>query len=420
MTLILLAAAVWFALSLTGVTFLQVLYLESLRLRSRELPALQFFKETLKNRIGLKTERGALSFSLMKHSTIAFLGTAILAISVRRSGLNWQSLLEAAAFSWLILLAAGYAAPQILYRKTEGRWVLPLVPVFRLMALSVRPLVVLLTFLEAVVDLAESEESQETPPTPEEHIEALITAGAEEGLIEEEDRKLIQAAVAFGDKTVREVMTPRPKIVAIDAGRSLEDLRELLIHEQYSRIPVYEDSVDRIVGFVHARDVLELDEEDRRNGRVRDLMRPVRLVPETKPVHDLLKEMQEDRAHMVIVIDEYGNTAGLATMEDLVEEILGEIRDEHEPEIDVTPDGEGCYIVSGSFELNRLQDLLGFRPPEDTESTTISGLAAEWLGRVPAVGEVAERHGLRIEVLAGNEMRVDLVRVMRSSNENHA
>jgi putative hemolysin len=130
--------------------------------------------------------------------------------------------------------------------------------------------------------------------------------------------------------------------------------------------------------------------------------------------------MQEDRAHMVIVIDEYGNTAGLATMEDLVEEILGEIRDEHEPEIDVTPDGEGRYIVSGSFELNRLQDLLGFRPPEDTESTTISGLAAEWLGRVPAVGEVAERHGLRIEVLAGNEMRVDLVRVMRSSNENHA
>lgn len=420
MTLVLLAAAVWFTVSLTGVTFIQVLYLESLRLRSRELPALQFFKETLKNRIGLKTERGALSFSLIKHTTIALLGAAVLAISVRRSGLGWQSLLEAAAFAWLILLAAGYAVPQILYRKTEGRWVLPLVPAFRLMALSVRPLVVLLTFLEAVVDLAESEESQEAPPTPEDHIEALITAGAEEGLIEEEDRKLIQAAVAFGDKTVREVMTPRPKIVAIDADRTLEDLRELLIHEQYSRIPVYEGSIDRIVGFVHARDVLELDEQDRQMGKVRDLMRPVRLVPETKPVHDLLKEMQEDRAHMVIVIDEYGNTAGLATMEDLVEEILGEIRDEHEPEIDVTPDGEGRYIVSGSFELNRLQDLLGFRPPEDTESTTISGLAAEWLGRVPAVGEVAERHGLRIEVLAGNEMRVDLVRVMRSSNENHA
>lgn len=420
MTPLLFAAAFWLTLSLAAITFVQVLYLESLRLRTRDLPALQFFKETLKGRIGLKTERGALSFSLLKHTTIVLLGVAVMALTGRRSGFGWQSLLEAAAASWILLLAAGYAVPQILYRKTEGRWMLPLVPLLRLMALSVRPLVVLLTFLEAVVDLAEPENSQEEAATPEEHIEALITAGAEEGLIEEEDRKLIQAAVAFGDKTVREVMTPRPKIVAIDADRSLEDLRDLLIHEQYSRIPVYEGSIDRIIGFVHARDVLELDEEDRVHGKVRDLMRPVRLVPETKPVHDLLKEMQEDRAHMVIVIDEYGNTAGLATLEDLVEEILGEIHDEHEPEIDVTPDGEGRYIVSGSFELNRLQDLLGFRPPEDTESTTISGLAAEWLGRVPAVGEVAERHGLRIEVLAGNDMRVDLVRIMRSSNENHA
>jgi CBS domain containing-hemolysin-like protein len=419
MSPLLFIAALWLTISLAGITFIQVLYLESLRLRSRELPALEFFKQTLKERLGLKTERGALSFSLLKHSTILLLGVAVLGFTAQRGGLGWQSILEAAVVSWLLLLTAGYAVPQMLYRKTEGRWALPLVPVFRFLAFTVRPLVALLTFVEAVVDLAEAEDSEQEPPTPEEHIEALISAGAEEGLIEEEDRKLIQAAVAFGDKTVREVMTPRPKIVAIDADRSLDDLRDLLIHEQYSRIPVFEGSIDSIVGFVHARDVLELDEEDRKHGKVRDLMRPVRLVPETKPVHELLKEMQEDRAHMVIVVDEYGNTAGLATMEDLVEEILGEIRDEHEPEIDVTPDGEGRYIISGSFELNRLQDLLGFRPPEGTESTTVSGLAAEWLGHVPAAGEVAERHGLRIEVLAGNEMRVDLVRVMRSPNENH-
>jgi CBS domain containing-hemolysin-like protein len=145
----------------------------------------------------------------------------------------------------------------------------------------------------------------------------------------------------------------------------------------------------------------------------------VRVVPESKPANDLIKEMQQDRAHMVIVIDEYGNTAGLATMEDVVEEILGEIRDEHEPEFDVTPDGQGGYIVSGSLDLDRLRDLLDFRPQDGVESTTISGLAAEWMGRVPAVGDLVEREGIQIEVLAGNERRVDQVRVARSKDSEH-
>jgi CBS domain containing-hemolysin-like protein len=132
-----------------------------------------------------------------------------------------------------------------------------------------------------------------------------------------------------------------------------------------------------------------------------------------------MREMQEDRAHMVIVIDEYGNTAGLATMEDLVEEILGEIRDEHEPEMDVTPDGEGRYIVSGSFDLGRLQELLGFRVLPEVASTTVSGLASEWLGRVPSVGDVVEREGIRIEVLAASDRRVDQVRVMRAEGASN-
>ena len=148
-------------------------------------------------------------------------------------------------------------------------------------------------------------------------------------------------------------------------------------------------------------------------------MRPIRFVPETKPVHDLMREMQQDGAHMVIVVDEYGNTAGLATMEDLVEEILGEIRDEHEPDRDVKLDRQGNYLVSGSFDLDRLRDLLGFRPEEKTESTTVGGLAAEWLGRVPEVGEAVERDGIRIEVLAGNELRVEQVRVSRASVNEH-
>src|SRR6185312_10116642 len=144
-----------------------------------------------------------------------------------------------------------------------------------------------------------------------------------------------------------------------------------------------------------------------------DLLRPIPLVPESKPVSDLLREMQRDGSHMVVVVDEYGNTAGIATMEDLVEEILGEIRDEHEPDRDVRQEADNSFIAPGSLDLDRLEELLYFTPQHDTESTTIGGLVAEWLGHVPQVGESAERDGIRIDVLAGNELRVEQVRVSR-------
>ena len=168
-----------------------------------------------------------------------------------------------------------------------------------------------------------------------------------------------------------------------------------MVNEQYSRIPVYQTPIDDVIGFVHVRDMFEVAESDRATRTVRELMRPIRFVPETKPVNDLMREMQQEGAHMVIVVDEYGNTAGLATMEDLVEVILGEIRDEHEPDSDVTEDGQGGYIVSGNFDLARVADMLEYHPEEEMESTTIGGLVMEWLGRVPKPGETIERDGIR-------------------------
>ncbi len=329
----------------------------------------------------------------------------------------WQNLFEAALFAWLTMLVSTYVLAQVLYRKTSGRWLQPLAPVLRLCALLVRPLTAILGFFQSLVELSEPASANEEGPGPSGDIEALISAGEEEGIIEKDDRRLIESVVAFGDKTVREVMTPRPKIVAIEDNRSLEDLRELVIHEQYSRIPVYERAIDNIIGFVHVRDMFELDEADRQGRQVKELTRPIRFVPETKPVNDLLREMQQDGAHMAIVIDEYGNTAGLATMEDLVEELLGEIHDEHEPERDVHKESESSFVVAGSLDLDRLDDLLGFRPSEETESTTIGGLVAEWLGHVPHLGETIERDGIRIEVLAGDELKVEQVRVSKAEQK---
>jgi len=412
-TLLLVAAAAALTLVLCLSTFVQLLYLESMRLRARELPALEFFRDTLEDRIGLKGERGTLAFSLIKHSSLLLLGLAMFGISAERAASFWMALVEAALFAWATMLVAAYIIPQLIYRKAGSRWLLGMAPLLRAMTFAVRPLTSVLAFLQSLSDLSEPAGEQSQAPSPEENVEALITAGAEEGLIEEDDRKLIQSVVAFGDTTVREVMTARPKIVAIGEDRSLDDLRELVIHEQFSRIPVFEESIDNIIGFVHVRDMFELEENERARKTIRELMRPIRLAPETKKVADLLREMQADGTHMVVVVDEYGNTAGLATLEDLVEEVFGEIRDEHEPAHDVTPDPGGGFIVSGSFGLDHVRDLIDFRPDQAPESITVGGLVSEWLGRVPRIGEAVEREGIRIEVLAASELRVDQVRISK-------
>ena len=416
-----IAAATILAVALLGlVTFVQLLYLESMRIRPRDLPSVKFFKETLEDKIGVSIEPGSDAFSLIKHTMLVLLGLLFYAWIADSNPFSAAVFWQAALAAWLTLIGIAYALPQILYRRTSGRWVLPLVPLLRAMTWAVRPVVALLGFLQSLVSLTDTAAAPAEPPSPAENIDALISAGTEEGLIEEEDRKLIQSVVEFGDKIVREVMTPRPKIVAIAADATLEELRTLVINEQYSRIPVYEQNIDQIIGFVHVRDMFELEEEERKERTVRELMRPIPFVPETKPVNDLMRQMQQENTHMVIVVDEYGNTAGLASMEDLLEVIIGEIRDEHEPESDISEDGHGGYIVSGSFDLDRVADLFEeFHRGEEIESTTVGGLVSEWLGHVPKAGEMAERGGIKIEVLASDELRVDRVRISKSEAVAH-
>jgi CBS domain containing-hemolysin-like protein len=409
MILLLTVCALVVALVVVMVTCIQVLYLEALRIRARELPALEFFKETLEAKIGLSTERGALTFSLVKHVGLAVLGCLSLAITLETASLG-EALAVACLLSGIVTVVGTFIVPQIVYRKSSGRGLLLLVPLLRIVAILARPLTWALEFLHSLFELGPGEQAAE-PTRPEEHIEALIHAGEEEGIIEKGDRELIQSVVAFGDTTVREVMTPRPKIVAIQQDATLERLRQLVIHEQYSRIPAYDADIDTITGFVHVRDMFEIGEAERATRRVRDVMRPIRAVPETKPVNDLLREMQEEGAHMAVVVDEYGSTAGIVTLEDMVEAIVGEIHDEHEPERDFRQEPDGSYVVSGSFDLSRLGDLLDFHPQETLESTTVGGLVTEWLGHVPAVGEATQRDGIAITVLAANDRRVDQVRV---------
>jgi CBS domain containing-hemolysin-like protein len=410
-TLLILLLGMSALLILTSV--LQTLYQEAMRLRIRESECLDYFRASVEDAIGKPAEQGFLAMSIIKQALVALQGVLLFGMFLLTAPAVWEAALTACAATLTMMIVTCHLVPQLLYRKTSGYWLTPLVPWIRLLILIAAPAAGLLNFLYSLSELSEPEEEKQETPTPAEHMEALIEASHEEGLIEDDEKKLLQSAASFGDKTVREVMTPRPNIVAIAADKTLEDLRQLVVKEQYSRIPVFTKSIDEIIGFVHVRDMFEVSEQDRATRQVRELVRTVRLVPETKPVDDLLREMQKDGAHMSVVVDEYGNTAGLATMEDLVEQIVGEIHDEHDPERDIHKQSDGSYILSGNFELDRMDDLIGYTPDDETESTTVGGLVTELLGRVPAKGETVEAEGIRIEVLSSSDLRVEQVKVSK-------
>jgi putative hemolysin len=235
---------------------------------------------------------------------------------------------------------------------------------------------------------------------------------AEEGVIsEEQSRELLQSIVDFTETVVREVMTPRPDIVAIRADASLQQLRELFREEQYSRIPVYRDNLDNVIGIVYVKDLVALPPGA--EPPLTTLMRPPYLVPESKHVSDLLKEMQIRQVQMAIVVDEYGGTAGLATVEDLLEEIVGEIRDEYDVEAEtVVDEGSGTFVVSGKVSVDEVGERLGVEI-EREGFETLGGYLLSHLGRMPYVGETFEVRDLAVEVLEVERRRITKVRLRR-------
>src|SRR5579872_2335883 len=184
----LIAATIALSVLLTLVTLVQILYMESLRLRARELPMLELFRDTIEDRIGIHDDRGALTFSIAKHISLLAMTILVVAAGLIGRPALWPAMLESAGVAFLILLVSTYVAPHVLYRRTSGRWLLPLVPVLRVLMFVVRPLAAILAFFQSLVDLAQPQNTPIEPPSPAEHIEALITAGTEEGILEEEDR----------------------------------------------------------------------------------------------------------------------------------------------------------------------------------------------------------------------------------------
>jgi CBS domain containing-hemolysin-like protein len=284
-------------------------------------------------------------------------------------------------------------------------------PVLRRAVFWALPLTFPILISTTIARLLEPTEPEPAPPTPQENLEELMEAGEQEGLIKKGERELLQSVVEFGDKVAREVMTPRPEIAAIEINSSIEDLRRLFRTKRLTRYPVYSGQVDHIEGIVSVRDLTELPPEEQQRVLLRSLVRPVPFVPETKPIKDLLKELQQSTTQMAVVIDEYGSVAGLITIEDLLEEIVGEIRDEVEPHArDIVKESASSYILSGHAELAQIADELHVAL-EGRDYSTVAGLVMTHLGHVPAAGEKVAHHGLTFEVLEANQRTVLKVRM---------
>ncbi|PYR40420.1 MAG: hypothetical protein DMF95_33565, partial [Acidobacteria bacterium] len=241
----------------------------------------------------------------------------------------------------------------------------------------------------------------------------------QEGLIEGEERRLLQSIVDFGGTLVREVMTPRPDIVAIRDTATVGDVRALFREQEYSRFPVYKDSLDNIAGFIFVKDLVTLSTtQDARP--IAGLLRPAVVVPETKRVPELLKQFQRQQTQCAIVVDEYGGTAGLVTIEDLLEEIVGEIRDEYDVESEpIVDEGNGRYVFSGKVNIGEVAQRLDIEI-EREGFETVGGYLLSHIGRVPAVGERFEIDGLSVEVIDAERRRINKVRMIKAEVREHA
>ena len=460
------------------------------------------WERVVEPRLRLSRESLALSASVLRQLTLAAIAlisglrlythTALLPTLVHIPGL--PEIARTAFELILLILIFDRLVPQVLFTRTRGVWIARISILLQALYYLILPITLLLGLLLSIAALAEPEDKQESESSSE-AMDALLEAGEEEGILEESDRELVRSVVEFGDKLVREVMTPRPEIFAVPGTLTLQQFTAELEQHPFSRVPVFSTSIDDITGIAFAHDLLQVPDTEAASRSVAEMQRPAAFVPETKNTAELLREMQREKQHMRLVIDEYGSVAGLVTIEDLLEAIVGEIADEHdEPEDDDTPvpSADGSWVVTGTFELSRLRDLLrdhqprdfapapavtpapaletqqtiltrpssepaaeapefdplelepldepepelvpaarDSREPRDTredpllanredpalrigdgyEATTVGGLVSEIAGHIPLPGEVVEEDGLRLEVLASTDRRIDRIRV---------
>ncbi|MBM3305253.1 MAG: HlyC/CorC family transporter [Candidatus Aminicenantes bacterium] len=319
---------------------------------------------------------------------------------------------------WLFLAALGVYAvaldlvPRLVSAFGKNRVIKLFLPAFPLLRLLATPL---LAFSRNLLEKEEQrEDKEEEREATDEEIETFIDEATEEGIIDIGENELLRNVVEFGDTLVREIMTPRVDMICIRKDATIDNLKDLIIREKYSRIPVYKDRLDNMEGTVMAKDIIEYSDEKHKGQPIEALIRPVAFVPESMPVADLLKEFQKVKQKLAVVVDEHGGVSGLVTMEDVVEEIVGEIQDEYDTEeSEIAENGPLDFTVSGATEVEELEELFDVELAND-DFITVGGLMTHALGRLPMKGDTLAVQGLILEVIEADQKKVRKLRIRKA------
>jgi len=381
---------------------------------------LDAWEELIEPQLGLTREHATICAAVLQQLALGIIalefGTVLFDRGPHMGQPTYAEIAQAVLGLVIVVVFCNQLLPSLLFNRTRGRWVGRLVWPIRLLLWLMTPITVLVRFFLSLASLGEEPVSEEQEASGD--VEALLEAGEEEGILEESDRDLVRSAVEFGDKLVREVMTPRPQVFAVPGNITLERFLELLREQNFSRVPVYSGSLDNVTGIAFAHDLLQIADDEARTRTVGSIEREAAFVPETKRGYELLREMQREKQHMRVVIDEYGGVSGLVTIEDLLEEIVGNIRDEHEVEVPIEEpqrETDGAWLVPGNFAVDQLGELFGtlVEIGDGYEATSLGGLVSEIEGRIPHAGEVVllDPVGLRMEIVASTDRRVERLRV---------
>ncbi|MFA6170471.1 MAG: hemolysin family protein [Candidatus Margulisiibacteriota bacterium] len=375
-----------------------------------------------------KKARGAIALSLLKEKPGDFLSTILignnlvntaaaavatsLTISIfERSGAGEMAYAVGLATGLMtfFLLVFGEITPKTVAIHNAERVALMAAPIIYFLKFLFQPIAFLVNiFCRPLVYLFGGGKMGKGGFLTEEEIEMVLAEGEKEGLIEEEERAMISSIFAFGDTIAREVMTPRPDMIACEVNQTVKEVTKLILDSGHSRIPVYEGSLDNVIGVVYAKDLLK-----KSRGTIREMLHSPFVIPESKKVAELLHEMQTARTHLAIIADEYGMTSGIVTMEDLVEEIVGEIHDEFEREekgyehVD-----DGAAIIDGKLAIADLNDRLGVEIPKG-DYDTVGGFVFSQLGKAPSVGDVVHYENLLISVERVQRRRITRVKIVK-------
>jgi CBS domain containing-hemolysin-like protein len=410
-------AVVLLALFLPVFSYLTLIYRELGRMTAGPIHAhLDIFEAEIEPKLKINRRSAGRAFRILGHFWLAFLVLETTRGVVYFVTGTWESLLQLSVFIALEVVVAMHFIPDLLLYRTTGRWLLPLLPAIRASLWLVWPFRVFVEGAETLARISEKESDKTDEQRTEEGIEALVEAAEEEGIIESDQADLIEQVVEFSDKRVREVMTPRPDIVAISAEATLEELHTKFVETGFTRLPVYDKSIDDIVGLAHAQDMLTIADADLPKSKVRQFMKAVLFIPETKVGSELLREMRQKGQTIAVVIDEHGSVAGIATMEDLVEEIVGESGDQTAEQVgDIIKEADGAMILPGGLAISEVEELLGiqFGGRAAETVTTLAGLLSHVSGRVPASGDKMEVGGHSFEVLDANQTKVLSVRIRK-------